>query len=344
MIIGVCGYGYTGSGALLDLLREYDGFSQLEIDMEFILTYYPDGLESLANNAFEHPSRFMNADVALYRFKKFIYQYSKSSTNLKKATNGMIPKLSDDFIKEITDCTWNGHWMFDFLQKQETAWGRFFSRAFRYLQHKFDKYDINIYLIKRRKMTLVTDREKFYKAAKKFVRALINEMLPNHKERVVLNQPFAANYPSKSFRFFDDPRAIIVDRDPRDVYILAKKALKSSSAWIPTDNVYSFIKYYKWMHNRFEDEKSHSKVLIINFEDLVYDTDSVIMRLEKFVGKLGSLTGKRFFFPEVSINNTQLFHRFKQYSDDIKIIERELSDYLYDFSGKSIPNFKTDIF
>lgn len=344
MIIGVCGYGYTGSGALLDLFREYSDFTQSEYDMEFMFPYYPDGLESLAHNLFEKPSRFMSPDIAILRFEKFMYQYARSSKTVKKCTHGRLYHYTEEFISEISDISWQGNWLYDFYQKQDTNFGWFMSRAIRTIQRQFEKINIPTFFPKKRPMRICTNEEKFYKSAKKFVNSIIEEMLSVQTERIILNQPFAANYPTKSFAFFDDPKAILVDRDPRDVYILSKRAVKSRSEWIPTDDVETFIKYYRWMHERYGSEAKNPNVAIIQYEDLIFNQDNVIKHLEKVIGSLGSKNGVRYFYPEVSINNTQLFYKYTEYEYEMNLIKKELPEYLYDFSDKPRPDFSTKAF
>lgn len=344
MVIGVCGYGYTGSGALLDLFREYKNFSQCPFDdVEIMLTYYPDGLESLAYNLYEAPSRFMSSDIAIYRFERFMYQYARSSKVVKAATHGKIPEITEEFLKNITDIEWSGSWLFDFYQKQETNIGWFMSRAFRTIQRILEKKGMYIPL-NQRNMRLAVDEDRFYKEARAYIGKIIDVMYPDKHSRVILNQPFAANFPTKSFVFFDDPRAIIVDRDPRDVYILSKRAVKSRSEWIPTDDVNKFIKYYRWMHSHFDKEIQNENVVIVNYEDLIFNSELVIEDIEKIIGELGEKNGERHFFPEVSINNTQLFKKYPEYITDISVIERELPEYLYDFSDKQTPKFDTETF
>lgn len=345
MIIGICGYGYTGSGALLDLLLDYKDFAQSPYDVEFIFPYYPDGLESLAYNLYDRPSRFMGPDIAIYRFEKFMNQYSKSSESVKKATEGKLPEITKEFINEISDISWNGNWLFDFYQLQDNNWGWFYSRVRRFIQRWFEKHGIKVAITPKRKMRISDDEEKFYKASKEYVKRIIDLIIPeSNSNRIILNQPFAANFPSKSFVFFDDPFAILVDRDPRDVYILSKKAVKSRSEWIPTDDVKTFIKYYKWMHKYFDIETKDKRVCLIHYEDIIFNTEQVITTLEAVIGAFGEKNGERHFKSEVSINNTQLFYKYPEYEDDISKIESELSEFLYDFTKKPRPSFETKAF
>ena len=53
MVIGACGFVGTGSSALTDLLREYDEVAVFD-QIEFNISYYPDGIEDLDYQINEH--------------------------------------------------------------------------------------------------------------------------------------------------------------------------------------------------------------------------------------------------------------------------------------------------
>ena len=126
---------------------------------------------------------------------------------------------------------------------------------------------------------------------------------------------------------------VIIDKDPRDLYILAKKALGIRGRFIPTDSVDSFIDYYKAiMTYSAKTNEMSPNILHIHFEDLIYDTDHSIARIKSFLRISGDMDKKTEFYPEKSINNTQLFRRYPEYGRDIERIEQELACWLYDFS------------
>lgn len=92
------------------------------------------------------------------------------------------------------------------------------------------------------------------------------------------------------------------------------------------------------MHENLDPECLH-----IYFEDLVYKYESVKEMLKKRFNLGNHIHPQKYFNPKVSVNNTQLFKRYPEFSKDISIIENELHDYLYDyekygdikFTGKS---------
>ena len=170
----------------------------------------------------------------------------------------------------------------------------------------------------------------FYEITKVYIDALIKSFTgyDNNKHINVLNQPFPANCPETCFAFFNDPKAIVVQRDPRDLYIFCRHIMKSSAAWIPTDNVDSFITFYAKMRETLQDNPN---TISLNFEDIIYHYDETVDKMEGFLGLKKHVSPREHFNPQVSIVNTQLFKKYSQYSCEIKKIEKELSGYLYDF-------------
>jgi hypothetical protein len=156
----------------------------------------------------------------------------------------------------------------------------------------------------------------------------------NTKDKnIVLDQPFAANNPEKSFVFFDNPKAIILERDPRDLYLLAKKVALSKARWIPSDNVEDFIKFYKLIREKSNVHTQSDQILYVKYEDLIYEYKDTSTRINNFLNLKEHTWPKKYFQPEISINNTQLFIKYKGFENDIYKIEKELEEWLYPFEN-----------
>ena len=83
-----------------------------------------------------------------------------------------------------------------------------------------------------------------------------------------------------------------------------------------------------------------SKVLYVTFEDMIYKYDEMIKTVMDFVdiSPEHHVSPKTHFIPTKSINGTRLWERYPQYSDAVKIIEKELPDFLYNYCqyGKNL--------
>ena len=98
MELGVCGYGYTGSGALVSLLKEFDGISFLGGNVfEFTLSYTNDGLEDLEFSLCTNPSKGTRCDTAIYRFKLLVDMYERS---YNKFTQGNFREIAYKYLAD----------------------------------------------------------------------------------------------------------------------------------------------------------------------------------------------------------------------------------------------------
>lgn len=74
MFIGVCGYGATGSSALVGLLKEYPELKVCD-NAEIQEAFRIDGLQDLEYHLVKQYSRHISGDAAIMRFKKSITYY-----------------------------------------------------------------------------------------------------------------------------------------------------------------------------------------------------------------------------------------------------------------------------
>ncbi len=72
--------------------------------------------------------------------------------------------------------------------------------------------------------------------------------------------------------------------------------------------------------------------------------DTTVKKIENFLSINEHVNPKKYFDPSVSINNTRLMDRYPQSKADIDYIEKNLTDYLYDFSKYKKVNYTTSIF
>jgi hypothetical protein len=140
---------------------------------------------------------------------------------------------------------------------------------------------------------------------------------------------------SRYIKYFSSPKAIIIDRDPRDLYVMTKAIW--GTGYIPTQSVEQFINWYSATRLPREKELAdNNDVLFIPFESLIYEYDSSLMKIMNYTGmtELEHARKLKYFNPELSIKNTQVFLQYPQLLNDIKQIEHKLEKFCYDFPIK----------
>ena len=108
-----------------------------------------------------------------------------------------------------------------------------------------------------------------------------------------------------------------------------------------------FCRMYKAVR---ESERivSDTRILRLHFEDLVFNYEQVLSKIYLFLGIEAEAHEKykrTKFNPDISVNNTMLFKKGEFDFQEMNVIEKKLSDYLYDFPDKyKFKNKKTNIF
>ena len=331
MVIGLCGFGYSGSGAVYDLLREYSGMTVTQ-DCEMSFVYRPDGITDLQYHLF-HPARFFSSDYAIKRFRNKIHKFFRLHPEFwgLKDYNG-IYKLTDTYLDSLTDVKWRGWWTQDASYMEGTAY--FIYRLLNKLTVPVPA--LNLKMQRKfyyRDMCLSVCPNSFIEKTQQYLVDLYSILgYDIVNDTVILNQAFSADNPTASSVFYRNAKAIVVDKDPRDLYLLLKRESFKDCAWTPTDNVMDFIKYYRLMRRDYQGINKETD-LLIKMEDLVYEYESSVTNIENYLNtkKERHKYPLMYFNPQKSINNTQLFRKYPDMKKDIDLIEKELEDYLYDF-------------
>lgn len=327
MIIGSCGYGATGSSVLTDLLSEYEDV-QVYDDFEFVMAYRVDGLQDLEYHLMKQYAKNSTGDYAIKRFLYAARCYMTPGIN-KPCSGKEFLKLSENFINNILQTTYKGVDTADMLS------GNVMRNIFAFGSKKVIMPKIIEKLTKKpsyiwpcRKLYYSIEPEKFYEEAKKYINNILKAMGVDLSKPVCLDQPFEGNAPQHSFPFFDDPYAIVIDRDPRDLYLAGKYTRDPNFKFTPKENIDDFIIYYKNMRRKQEDNE---RVLRLHFEDFIYEYEESVQKIEKFLNLGRHVKKKQIFNPDKSINNTQLIRLHPEDKEAIKKIEKELVEFLYPF-------------
>ena len=346
MVIGTCGFASTGSSAVSDYLKEFDE-NQVFDQFEFTLPYLPDGLEDLEYHLTQHVVRDDSSGIAIPRFRRCLQKKFESTLNQNFSVSpSQLSDVTEKFIKSIVQLQWKTAKRTDVLLNPSWFYNFFGYRVMKchvlpYIQRRRGKV---VDLWPYRNVEVSIFPENFQEASRQFIKDILTLMGADFNKNIVLDQPFLGSNPTRSFRFFDNPKAIVVDRDPRDNYLFTKLVLYKKENIMPVDDVKTFVKYYRLFRDNHPYKQPHPDVLCLHFEDMVYNYDNSTKRIREFCNLPENPRQKSVFDPNLSMANTQLYLRYPEYKDDIAYIEQELPEYLFDFEDYPQPTFTGKMF
>lgn len=325
-IICLGGFGHSGSGALLDLLSEFENTTTIgyhdtndgsqakneENFIEFDILRRYGGIFDLAE-AFTT----RNSNVRDFKLKNFItlveYFYRKGgifNDEFMNLTNDFIDKLIDFKIKTVTGCEANPAFLF------------------KKGKHANYKNLTNPYLLdgsKDRYCFFLKDmgKDDYFHLAHRYVESILKTI--ESRDYLILDQ--AVSDDNADFdtihKILGAVKTIFVLRDPRDVYMTA---LSQNACWIPRD-AHDFIKWYRH-HTKAYISCQHKDFLLINFEDLVLNYEKTVSMILKFLDISANHHSrkKQFFEPAISAKNVGLWQAADD-KDSIKLIEKGLKQF-----------------
>lgn len=334
VIVGACGYGGTGSSAVKDLLKEFDVTQTLD-RAEGMFAFKVDGLQDLEYHLIKQYSREISGDVAIKRFLD-ASKYANTPFVKKLYLNPKkYKKDTEDFINAIVQTKYKGMGNYDY----ETG---NLIKSILYLGFKkvvikwYEKMTGKLYTAwPMRDLYVSINPSNFYLEAKKYMSSIITNAGGDLSKIIVLDQPFEGNNPEQSFPFFEDPYAIVVDRDPRDLYIAASYQWPDGM-FMPRRDVKSFVSYYKEIRENQKNGNS-DKVMRISLEKLIFEYENTKKCIMKFLDlkEENHIYPKKFFNPQYSIKGIQLYKKIPGHEEEIQYIETELKKYLFPFEDYS---------
>ncbi len=329
------GYTSTGSSAVTDLLSEYDTVYVPE--KEFRLLKDPHGVIDL-DRQLNMSTDLLNDDIAIREFIKFVRRYSKIGTPLtgrglsySKHFGSKLNDLADEYINKITERKYTGWWWY--VSIYDTLPRVFFQRLRKLFGYDYRKHN---------EMRMVySSEEQFINATKEFINNIFKNVVSEHEKDkeiryIALDQPIPPGWPVYTKRYFEDAYNIIVERDPRSVYmdIITEYERNGDIVGHPgydiaiTHNVDLFIAWYK--RYRMQNVKTEGKTLVVHFEDLILNYQRSVEMIERHIGidEKKHKSPNTIFVPEKSKKNIYIWKDY-QCPDEIKKIEHELREYLY---------------
>ncbi len=328
------GYMGSGSSAVTDLVSEMENFHAPHDSFEYVFLHCPNGVFDLedklllgnnANRSDEAIHTFYNTMKQLYQLKTRYYWVA----GYKEMVSADFLKYVDTFLDEIGVIDSIGTWYYQQEPNRLRLCRIFINKVIK-------KCTLGTVVpddpLKYRCMKLAFPTPgEFYHAADHFIMSVLND-LGYSKHNIIMDQLLQPHNLYRISNYFkDDTVVFVVERDPRDVFLLNKYFWKKNPVPYPMD-VMEFCKIYRKIR---ENERAcgDKRVVRIHFEDLVYKYDEACNILYGHLGIAGGrhIKKRSEFIPEKSIYNTQLFKLNIQYQKEADYIEQYLKEFCYDF-------------
>ena len=346
-LIDVSGFGHSGKTTVTNLLSELNSIHVHDSNFEFGLLRYPDGLIDLQRNILDNWTP-IKSDIQIKRFLKLV---KKLDSNYSEMLNNNFYNLSLELVNNLVKYKTEIHW-YDNLynNKYDNSLKLSIKKIFQVLGilssfRKLKKQTSSNINNQKDIVNLVTNIN-FNVLVKNYLKSLLSF----ENNIIVTNNAFEPFNPNVAISFFDDAYSIIVDRDPRDIYL---SSIDSSNLFVPdfeknnksvslkfiedqkrdflgSNNIDMFIWRQKQLRESIKKDINSKRILRINYEDLILNYDNTVNTILIFL-KINPnlhLNKFKFFDPKISKSNVNLWKKHKN-NRDVLLIEKKLSKYLY---------------
>lgn len=305
-IVSVQGFGYSGSGAVVDLLREYSNCQ--------VIGYVSVEGSKTARSKSMAEVDFIRLAGGLFEIEKYMESNNlfhddalihRTLSVIESSCLFRVPELRPYFLSFLKS-------IIDFSLPN-------LSQAYYNAYLKMPRSRASIYFLK--KMPLL----EFRKMCGNFLNAIFNYFYTENTDFFVADQLFSDFEfdMDRNKQYTPNLKCIYIPRDPRDLYAWTNY---KKVEWIP-QGLESFIKWYKIMYSHLFTPKKDS--LIVRYEAICLDYDKEYKRIVDFLGLDESLHAnkKECFNPDASSKFVNIWKKSEMPKHDFDVIKKELSEY-----------------
>jgi hypothetical protein len=279
--ICVSGYGRSGSSACVDLLKEFEHIETP--NKEFRIAKDPCGLLDLELSIVDN-WEFIRHNTAIHDFLDYSLMLSRKDGISKKVGKNFSDILYVDFMKESIEYVDK---LSDFTYLGDTMLNRYrLNAAQSFKQRIKSKFGLSnavpMYFSR-------PSEDKFLIETKRYLRRLFkNYSIKEKAFKIVLDQAISPTNISRTLKYFDNAKLIIVDRDPRDIYATMINERKFLGTDVLNDNsVYKYIEWHYGVRKQtiqdINDNFVEDNVLRLNFEDFFFYYEKTIDNIREFL-------------------------------------------------------------
>ena len=332
--IAVSGFFSSGSSAVIDLLKEFKNTYECTAEIRIIKDPY--GISQL-EQALVHHWELLNSSAAIHDFLWLCKVYNRTGGRLLSPAGLSYGKnISPDFLNithEYIDALTDYKYISDFYyQKIKKPYLKFITDRIRYGIEVYSKGKIRS-ANRRNELAYFSHptEEQFYNATKDYLKRLFEKCIPDNVEKgfILLDQAISTNDAGAIDRYFDNGKLIIVDRDPRDMYVedveIWRENLDNDTT--SADAGRRYVLRHKALRQSIPEA---ANVLVVRFEDLIRNYDEESKRIMAFVGfeENDHIESHKYLKPELSAKNIGVWKRYyEKYKDAIDVLSEMLPEY-----------------
>lgn len=335
--IAVSGFFSSGSSAVIDLLKEYR--NTYECNAEIRIIKDPYGITQL-EQALVHHWELLNSSAAIQDFLWLcrIYNrvgghvFSPAGLSYGKMISADFMNMTEKYVEELTDFTYQSDF---YYQKIKKPYLKFVVDRIRYGIEVYSKGKIRSANRKNKPSYFAhPSEEKFLAATQKYLKSIFECSLPNKVDKgyVLLDQAISTNDTDALNRYFPGGKLIIVDRDPRDMYVEDLERWRENLDY-DTSSADAGRRYVLRHRALRQNIPQADNIMVVKFENLIQMYDEESERIMKFLGftEENHVYARQYFKPEVSAKNIGVWEKYyEKYRDALDTIKEMLPGYCVD--------------
>lgn len=315
----VCGYGWSGSGAVVDLLKEFKGYIGPNIEFRLIRDRF--GVRDLEFNLTEGWD-MLNADLAI---KDFLW-FAKTLGHIRQKHTFDTGLSYEKLIgKEFITAT--EEYVASFIKNEYKSWWHYFSFRRSRIERAFGKLLQCLHVCPLEETLYLTEKiskSQFYDLTKQY---MDNIFIPyaekNDSTTILLDQAVPPHLPECGLDYFRNSKVIVVDRDPRDIYaeLVAYKVMIGKDM-SKKDDAEKYITWFNALRKNKKIIDSNPDILSLRFEDVILSYSESVEKIMNYIGekKENHIEERKFFNPVFSKKNIGKWKNYpnRKVMDEIK--------------------------
>lgn len=324
----------SGSSAIVDLLKEFNGFYECNAEIRFITDPY--GIIQLERALVDDWDWIASAGAITdyiklcekYCHKQSHFPFAKFGLGYNDTINPLFMEITYKYIERLSSFTYIG----DFYHyKSQKSYFRYCIDRCRYGIEYYSKGKIKVANRKSQVCYFAhPTNEEFIEATRDYIEELFAPHVRD-ESYLILDQALTPGQASKIHKYFRNAKMIIAERDPRDMFANELQMVNCDKDNYTREYGLHYCMRQKAMRQGIPEEDSN--VIRVQFEKLICNYDTEVKRIAEFldVPLENHIMPYKYLKPEISISNVAIWNNYiDKYKTIFKVIERELPELLYD--------------